>query len=119
MVTSESNLYENLQTLREEVKMLRERVDTLENRLVQEQEKRFILPVLFEPETGGYVVSSSLLPGLNTEGDTYEEAILHAKEAAELLLEVMIEDGDPLPSILKGYTPGQNLEITPVVLPSL
>lgn len=117
MVTSESNLYDHLQTLGEEMKTLRERMDYLESRLDLEQEKRFILPVLFEPETGGYVVSSSLLPGLNTEGDTYEEAVLHAQEAAELLLEYMVENGKALPSILTGYTPGQSLEITPVVLP--
>jgi predicted RNase H-like HicB family nuclease len=116
MVSSESNLYDHLQTIREEMRILRERVDYLENRLDLEHERRFILPVLFEPETGGYVVSSSLLPGLNTEGDTYEEAMLHTKEAAELLLEYMVENGKPLPSILAGYIPGQHLEIAPIVL---
>lgn len=116
MVTSESNLYDHLQTIREEVKILRERVDYLENHLVQEQENRFILPVLLEPETGGYVVSSSILPGLVTEGDSYEEAIKHAKEAAELLLEVMLEDGKPLPHILLGYTLEADLEIAAVIL---
>jgi len=53
MTISESNLYDHLQTLRAEVKTLRERVDYLESHLAQEQEKRFILPVLLEPETGG------------------------------------------------------------------
>jgi predicted RNase H-like HicB family nuclease len=40
--------------------------------------------VLFEPaEEGGYVVFCPALPGLVTEGDTYEEARARAKEAIE------------------------------------
>ena len=66
-----------------------------------------VLPVLLEPdETGGYVVTSTLLPGLVTEGDTRQEALLHAMEAAEGLLEVMLEDGDEVPAELLGYQPG-------------
>jgi antitoxin HicB len=44
--------------------------------------------VLFEPaEEGGYVVTCPALPGLVTEGDTYEEAHERAVEAIEGCLE--------------------------------
>jgi predicted RNase H-like HicB family nuclease len=44
--------------------------------------------VLFEPaEVGGYVVTCPALPGLVTEGDTYEEARQRAVEAIEAYLE--------------------------------
>ncbi len=46
---------------------------------------------IFEPDTerGGYTVSIPSLPGCISEGDTFEEALGHIKEAAELYLEVM------------------------------
>lgn len=54
--------------------------------------------ILFTPaEEGGYVVTCPALPGLVTEGDTYEEARARAKEAIEGYIEVLIEDGKPIP----------------------
>ncbi|HXR40557.1 MAG TPA: type II toxin-antitoxin system HicB family antitoxin [Terracidiphilus sp.] len=54
--------------------------------------------VLFEPaEEGGYVVTCPALPGLVTEGDTYEEAHQRAVEAVEVYLESLQKDGLPLP----------------------
>ncbi|MGI9072406.1 MAG: type II toxin-antitoxin system HicB family antitoxin [Bryobacteraceae bacterium] len=45
-------------------------------------ELRYI--VLFEPaEKGGYVVTCPALPGLVTEGDTYEQAHERVVEAIE------------------------------------
>lgn len=49
-----------------------------------------------EPE-GGYTVRVPSLPGCVTCGDNVEEAIEHAKEAIELFLECLIEDGEPIP----------------------
>ena len=50
--------------------------------------------VLFEPaEEGGYVAFCPALPGLVTEGDTYEEARARVKEATEAYLESLQKDG--------------------------
>lgn len=54
--------------------------------------------VLFEPaEEGGYVAFCPALPGLVTEGDTYEEARERVMEAIEGYLESLIKDGEPIP----------------------
>ncbi len=54
--------------------------------------------VLFEPaEEGGYVVFCPALPGLVTEGDTFEEARERATEAIQGYLESLIQDGEPIP----------------------
>lgn len=45
---------------------------------------------VFEPqEEGGYTVTIPALPGCISEGDTFEQALVNIKEAAELYLEVM------------------------------
>ena len=52
--------------------------------------------VLFEPaEQGGYVVTCPALPGLVTEGDSYEEAHARVVEAIEGYLESLQKDGAP------------------------
>jgi antitoxin HicB len=54
--------------------------------------------VLFEPdEEGGYVAFCPALPGLVTEGDTFEEARERVKEAIEARLESLHKDGQPIP----------------------
>jgi predicted RNase H-like HicB family nuclease len=54
--------------------------------------------VLFKPaEEGGYVVTCPALPGLVTEGDTYEEAHARATEAIARYLESLQKDGQPIP----------------------
>jgi antitoxin HicB len=50
-----------------------------------------------EPE-GGYTVLVPALPGCITYGETIEEAIKMAKEAIELYLESMIENGEDIPT---------------------
>jgi len=50
-----------------------------------------------EPE-GGYTVLVHALPGCITYGETIEEAIKMAKEAIELYLESMIENGEDIPT---------------------
>jgi len=54
--------------------------------------------VIFEPaEEGGYVVTVPALPGLHTEGDTFEEARAMAEEAIRGYLECLREDGREIP----------------------
>jgi predicted RNase H-like HicB family nuclease len=55
--------------------------------------------VLFGPaEEGRYVVTCPALPGLVTEGNTYQEARIRAVEAIEGYLESLQKDGLPFPS---------------------
>lgn len=64
--------------------------------------------IVFEPnETGGYTVTCPALPGLVTEGRTLEEARKMAAEAIQLYLEVLKEDGLPIP-------PGEEHSETPI-----
>ena len=54
--------------------------------------------VLFEPaEEGGYVAFCPALPGLVTEGDTFEETRERVREAIEGYLESLLKAGDPIP----------------------
>jgi predicted RNase H-like HicB family nuclease len=64
--------------------------------------------VLFETaEEGGYVVTCPALPGLVTEGDTYDEAHERAVEAIKGYLESLQKDGLPIP-------PDKPLSLQPV-----
>ena len=49
-----------------------------------------------EPE-GGFTVTCPKLPPVVTYGETLEETQANAREAIELCLEVMREDGQPVP----------------------
>lgn len=54
--------------------------------------------VIIEPdETGGYVVSCPSLPGCHSQGETIDEALANIREAIELYIEVLLEDGLPVP----------------------
>jgi predicted RNase H-like HicB family nuclease len=54
--------------------------------------------VFFEPaEEGGLVVTCPALPGLVTEGDTFEDARTMAADAIRGYLESLVKDGMPLP----------------------
>ncbi len=56
--------------------------------------------VVLRPEVeGGYSVFVPDLPSVATQGETVEEAVANAKEAIEAYLEVMAEDGLPLPEV--------------------
>jgi predicted RNase H-like HicB family nuclease len=55
--------------------------------------------VVLEPnEEGGYTVFVPILPGCISEGDTREEALANIKEAIELYIESLDDDGVPIPS---------------------
>lgn len=63
--------------------------------------------VLLTPDlTGGYVVTCPALPGVVTQGETLEEARANGAEAIDLYLEVLLEDGEPIPC-----------DVTPIVEP--
>jgi predicted RNase H-like HicB family nuclease len=53
--------------------------------------------VLQPEEEGGFSVSVPALPGCHTQGETREEALEMAKDAIEGYLEVLEEEGRPLP----------------------
>jgi antitoxin HicB len=60
--------------------------------------REFEIVLVPEPE-GGYSVFVPELPSVATQGETVEEAEAMAKEAIELYLEAMDEDGLPIPSV--------------------
>ena len=53
--------------------------------------------LIHDDEVGGYTVEVPSLPGCISEGDTREEALANIKEAIELYIEVLTEDGKPIP----------------------
>ena len=54
--------------------------------------------ILETNESGGYTVTVPLLPGCISEGDTKKEALANIKEAIELYIESLQEDGEPIPT---------------------
>ena len=67
------------------------------------------LPVILTEGEDGYIVAEiPVLPGCISQGKTKEEALANIKEAAELCIESMKEEGWTLP---KEYTLGQ-IEVT-------
>jgi len=54
---------------------------------------------IFEPQDdGGYHVYAPELPGLHTQGENLDDAIVGAREALELYVEGLREDGRTLES---------------------
>lgn len=57
------------------------------------------LPVVITPGENGYLVAEiPLLPGCISQGKTREEVLANIKEAAELCLESLEEEGWTLPA---------------------
>lgn len=63
--------------------------------MVQREYEIVLVPEL----EGGFSVFVPELPGVATQGETVQEAIAMAKEAIELYLEVMEEDGLSIPMV--------------------
>lgn len=64
----------------------------------QKAKRRFVLPVdLLPEEDGSYTAEIPILPGCATWGRTWAEALRQAKEAAELYIDVLLEDGKKVP----------------------
>ncbi len=56
------------------------------------------VPLILDPQPeGGYTVTSPLLRGLVTEGDTIAEALFNAQDAFQAVLEMYEYFDDPLP----------------------
>lgn len=58
--------------------------------------------VLSSEADGGFSVFVPELPSVASQGETREEALAMAKEAIEGYLEVMREDGLPIPQVERG-----------------
>jgi len=59
---------------------------------------RYEYPATLEPEHGGHVtLYFEGLPGV-TWGETEEQALEHAKDLLATAVEMLIEDGEPLPA---------------------
>ena len=55
--------------------------------------------VIIEPgRESGYVVRVPTLRGCVTQGKTREEALANVKEAIEVYIEALLEDGIPIPT---------------------
>ncbi len=61
-------------------------------------EKILRYSAIFEPcEEGGFTVTVPKLPGLVTEGDTFEEAKTNVEDAIHGYLELLSEANEPIP----------------------
>lgn len=57
------------------------------------------LTVIFEKEAeGGYHIFCPTLPGRHTQSETVEEGVESIREAIELYVEGLVEDGLPIPT---------------------
>jgi predicted RNase H-like HicB family nuclease len=59
--------------------------------------KTYVFRVVIEPDEGRYLAELPALPGCYSWGYTYEEALRNIKEAAELWVETLAEDGESIP----------------------
>ena len=56
-----------------------------------------VVEFVFEPDPdGGYHAYAPELPGLHTEGDTLDEAVVNAEEALRLYVEALRDEGRSL-----------------------
>ncbi len=55
----------------------------------------------WDPEAGAYSAVVPALPGCASQGHTVEEALANAQEAVELYLEVLRDEGKPIPEDVK------------------
>ncbi len=71
---------------------------------------RYKLPIEIEPlDEGGYLAVCPILQGCHAEGDTIGDAIENVEDVARSLIELMQEDGIPLPIALQIAQPGVRL----------
>ncbi|KKM10574.1 pilus assembly protein HicB [Clostridiales bacterium PH28_bin88] len=65
---------------------------------MDKRKEKFIFPAVFDPcEEGGYCITFPNLPGCITQGGDIDDALYMAKDALELHLWGMEDDGDPIP----------------------
>jgi predicted RNase H-like HicB family nuclease len=59
------------------------------------------LPVIIErDENGVFVAECPVLKGCYTQGETLEEAMKNIREVIQMHIELMMERGEPLPSVV-------------------
>lgn len=58
---------------------------------------QFTYRIIIEPDGKGFHAYVPALPGCHSCGDTIFDARKHIREALELYLECLAEDGDPIP----------------------
>lgn len=67
----------------------------------------FRVEVAVEPDDKGFHAFCPALKGLHTYGDTEEEALQHARDAAVAYLESCLKHGDPIPvGVVAARNPG-------------
>ena len=70
-------------------------------------------------EEGGYIVSIPEMPGCVTQAETFEEGLAMIRDALEGLLEVAVEDGDPIPEqfqdLIEELTKSSAIHVTPKI----
>jgi predicted RNase H-like HicB family nuclease len=57
----------------------------------------FRIDIIIEPDEGSFHAYCPALKGLHVGGDTEEEALQNARDAATAYLESLIKHGDPIP----------------------
>jgi predicted RNase H-like HicB family nuclease len=62
--------------------------------------RRYTVLLTPDQDEGGYAVRVPLLPGLHTQGNTYDEAMQNAREAIAFHLECLKAEGEPIPEEL-------------------
>jgi predicted RNase H-like HicB family nuclease len=50
-----------------------------------------------EDDEGGFWAEVPALPGCNTQGETYEQTVVHARQAIEGYLRMLAKLGEPIP----------------------
>ncbi len=64
---------------------------------------RYTILLRRNAETSGYSVIVPELPGCFSRGETLEEAIANSKEAIELHLEGVVDDGEEVPEEMEPF----------------
>jgi antitoxin HicB len=59
--------------------------------------RRYTVLLTPDEDEGGYSVRVPSLPGLHTQGDSYEDAMKNAREAIAFHLECLAAEGEPIP----------------------
>jgi predicted RNase H-like HicB family nuclease len=57
----------------------------------------FLIEIAVKPDSEGYHAYCPSFKGLHVDGDTEQEALQNAKDAAVAYLESLIKHGDPIP----------------------
>ena len=59
--------------------------------------RRYTVLLTPDHDEGGYAVRVPALPGLHTQGATYDQALANAREAIAFHLECLEAEGEPIP----------------------